>query len=207
MNYPIADLFYSIQGEGKFTGVPMSFIRLAGCNLRCKFCDTDYKINFNLNEEALLRYVKQHPSRRVVITGGEPLIHNLEPLLKLLWSNAFITHFESNGTIKVPDYIKANSNRTWISMSPKSIKTASSYNLQSADEVKILYKCRDFTKLVDLVNHTPGARIKWIMPLAESLKVGRNATIQNNIDGAVAFCKKNPNWSLCTQIQKFCNLT
>ena len=74
----IAELFYSIQGEGSLVGVPSVFIRTSGCNLRCAWCDTPYTswqpegTDLELNQ--ILDEVAAHPARHVVVTGGEPMI-------------------------------------------------------------------------------------------------------------------------------------
>ena len=77
----VSEIFYSLQGEGFLTGVPSVFIRLAGCPLRCKWCDTKYawdaKAGWDFSVEEIIRTIKKWPSRFVVITGGEPMV-NLE---------------------------------------------------------------------------------------------------------------------------------
>jgi len=74
----IAELFYSVQGEGSLVGVPSFFIRTSGCNLRCAWCDTPYTSwnpeGFDLSLEQILDQVRAHPARHVVVTGGEPMI-------------------------------------------------------------------------------------------------------------------------------------
>src|SRR5450755_3574389 len=74
----IAEIFYSIQGEGILTGVPSVFVRTSGCNLRCAWCDTPYTSwapeGDDMTVAAILEAVKQHPARHAVITGGEPMI-------------------------------------------------------------------------------------------------------------------------------------
>src|SRR5271157_3098690 len=85
----IAELFYSLQGEGALVGVPSLFIRTSGCNLRCRWCDTPYTswqpegTDFDLDR--IVDEVRAHPARHVVITGGEPMIQpELGPLTERL---------------------------------------------------------------------------------------------------------------------------
>jgi len=113
----VCEIFYSIQGEGQEIGQPAIFLRLQGCNLRCKFCDTAYsqeikkKIDTNKSQkltegfeemsvEKILKELKKFPAKHIVLTGGEPLLQQKEliPLLKKL-KNYFI-EVETNGTIK-----------------------------------------------------------------------------------------------------------
>ena len=114
MKYPVAEIFTSIQGEGFFTGQPANFIRLAGCNLSCAFCDTDYSVKERLSQFEIAE--RLNPTlRRVVITGGEPLIHNLADLVLHLDAKGYKLHLETNGSLECP-----YENRfTWISISPK----------------------------------------------------------------------------------------
>src|SRR5580692_2113432 len=74
----LAELFYSIQGEGKLVGVPSVFVRASGCNLRCSWCDTPYASwkpqGENVPVEQIVRQVESYPANHVVLTGGEPMI-------------------------------------------------------------------------------------------------------------------------------------
>jgi 7-carboxy-7-deazaguanine synthase len=75
----VNELFYSLQGEGKLAGVPSVFVRLAGCPLRCHWCDTKYAWNPDAGQPMtsgqILDQINRHPTRYVVLTGGEPLVH------------------------------------------------------------------------------------------------------------------------------------
>jgi organic radical activating enzyme len=93
----IAEIFYSIQGEGPAMGRPATFVRLAGCNLRCEGCDTIHDTLRDLSPEAALEEIA---GKRVVITGGEPTyqIDELSKLIDLLYKNGKEIHIETNGT-------------------------------------------------------------------------------------------------------------
>lgn len=94
-------IFHTIQGEGPFTGFPAVFIRLAGCNLQCPACDTDYtSARFTLSPRAIVALVKEQASKGlVVITGGEPFRQDIMPLCRqLIWEGYFV-QIETNGTL------------------------------------------------------------------------------------------------------------
>lgn len=95
-------VFYTIQGEGPFCGTPSVFVRLAGCNLQCPFCDTEYTQGRQLITYADLFacVVDMMPKRGlVVITGGEPFRQNLSPFLDLLVTDGYYVQIETNGTL------------------------------------------------------------------------------------------------------------
>ena len=110
MKYPIVEIFTSIQGEGFWTGAPVNFVRLAGCNLSCKFCDIDKEPRENLTPEQIAARLPSRPGV-VVITGGEPTIHDLQPLIAELHN--WRVYLETNGTNPLPLGLH------WVSVSPK----------------------------------------------------------------------------------------
>lgn len=203
MKYKIAEVFYSIKGEGYWTGTPMAFIRLSGCNLSCKFCDTDHSNNFQYDEEELLELVKAWPAQRVVITGGEPLSQDISPLIDLLKTNGYALHLETNGTIKRSWYSRFD----WVAISPKSIAVAAELvGVRSIDEIKILWGMEDWEEMAECAKLT--ACDKQIMPLAKPLDVRVGSTdegiILDNIRGAVNYAKENPEFVFCPQLHKLC---
>ncbi len=103
----IAELFYSLQGEGALVGVPSVFIRTSGCNLRCSWCDTPYTSwqpeGTELSIGQILDEVKAHPARHVVVTGGEPMIlPDIEPLTERLRALGLHITIETAGTVFRP---------------------------------------------------------------------------------------------------------
>ena len=103
----VVNIFRTIQGEGPFAGIPAVFIRLAGCNLQCPMCDTDYTSDSTLSEpEFILNQVQEliGAPHLVVITGGEPFRQNLTPLVKLLIVSGFDVQIETNGTLYLQDF-------------------------------------------------------------------------------------------------------
>src|SRR5438270_4808648 len=103
----IAELFYSIQGEGSLVGVPSVFIRTTGCNLRCAWCDTPYTSwqpeGAELSLDQILDEVQAHPARHVVVTGGEPMIApEIIPLTERLRQLGLHITIETAGTVWKP---------------------------------------------------------------------------------------------------------
>jgi len=99
--YKIIEIFDSIEGEGRRQGLPATFIRLAGCNLRCSWCDTPHShtnaVFNNMTATEILAKVNKN-LKRVTITGGEPLEHDLKGLVNLLLDNGFEVNIETNGS-------------------------------------------------------------------------------------------------------------
>ena len=115
----LAEIFYTLQGEGNFTGTPAVFVRLAGCNLACDFCDTDYSLKFIASVDEVVRRVREigGDCPMVVITGGEPFAQRetLE-LIAALRADGRRAHVESNGTIPVDRELPKD---VWLTVSPK----------------------------------------------------------------------------------------
>ena len=112
----IQEIFYTIQGEGIYSGYPAVFVRLGGCNLACKFCDTEFETFQEMNIIEILSEVKRIINinskniinHLIVITGGEPLLQPIENLCKLLISEQMLIQIETNGTIfrNLPQEVK-----------------------------------------------------------------------------------------------------
>ena len=116
--------FYTLQGEGPFAGHPAVFIRLHGCNLRCWFCDTEFSDPDDPHYpiEALVDECLKHPTRLVVLTGGEPLRQNVVPLVGLLLANGFTVQFETSGTVWWEELAQFDRQNVHYIVSPKTGK-------------------------------------------------------------------------------------
>jgi 7-carboxy-7-deazaguanine synthase len=113
----LAEIFYSVQGEGTWTGTPAVFVRLAGCNLACAFCDTDYALKFLAGIDDVVARVRAEGNGcpMVILTGGEPFAQTAATaLIDALRADGRRVHVESNGTLAVP--LPAD---VWLTVSPK----------------------------------------------------------------------------------------
>jgi len=103
---PLVEIFYSLQGEGLRTGQATVFVRFAGCNLACEFCDTDFRVKETYTPAALADEIARigGDCRWVCLTGGEPTIHDLAPLCALLHARGYRLQLETNGTRPQPEW-------------------------------------------------------------------------------------------------------
>ena len=130
----LAEIFYSIQGEGAWSGTPAVFVRLAGCNLSCDFCDTDYSLKELASIDDVVARVRElgDDCPMVILTGGEPLAQSETPaLIDALRRDGRRVHIESNGTIyaELPTDV-------WLCVSPK--ERVDARMAERADEAKLI---------------------------------------------------------------------
>lgn len=106
----VNEIFKSIDGEGLRTGELTTFIRLAGCNLRCSYCDTCYALKnsngIEMSVDEIVKRAKKYDYRNITLTGGEPLIHkDVDSLISKLCENGFYVNIETNGSVPIDKYI------------------------------------------------------------------------------------------------------
>lgn len=130
MNYPINEIFLSYQGEGFNIGRKCMFIRLSGCNLQCPYCDTEHQKHKILTIEDIIDEIRQHDCENIVITGGEPTIYRLRPLLYELKELGKWIALETNGTNNIQDI---SDMIDYVAVSPKD-----KIGIRQADEVRLL---------------------------------------------------------------------
>ncbi|UCB57988.1 MAG: radical SAM protein [Thermoplasmatales archaeon] len=107
----INEIFYSIQGEGKLSGIPTIFIRVSGCNLRCSYCDTQYAYDngTEMDINNIINEIKKYHCNNVCLTGGEPLLYsNIKELITKLINNKYKVSIETNGSINIIPILKTN---------------------------------------------------------------------------------------------------
>ena len=159
MSLKVIEIFYSIQGEGFHSGEPMVFVRTAGCNMACAFCDTDFTVRRRLSaREIAAEVLRLSPVdcnvRRVCITGGEPTIHDLDELLRLLDDAGMVVHMESNGSGPRPGRVG------WFTVSPKRMDDLV---VDSCDELKVVLGAVDPEEAAQRVF----SRVRYIQPMSE----------------------------------------
>lgn len=194
---PLADNFYSLQGEGKNTGKPVYFIRLGGCNVGCSWCDSKETWNalkFPLVEvERIASLVKDTSAQAVVITGGEPALHNLTPLCEELKKSNLEIFLETSGSSPIIGIFD------WITLSPKKNKPPLLDSFTKASELKVVIE-------------NPGD-FDWARENKSKVSPECRLYLQpewNNIDKMlpeiVNFALKNPEWIVSMQVHKYMNI-
>lgn len=140
---PVMEYFYTLQGEGYHQGKAAYFIRLGGCDVGCVWCDVkeswDASKHPMLDLETIVEGAAQFPGRIAIITGGEPLMHDLGPLTDALHEAGFQTHIETSGAHPL------SGEWDWICLSPKKFKAPLPEILPLANELKVVvYNKSDF---------------------------------------------------------------
>ncbi len=177
----INEIFYSLQGEGYHTGTPAVFVRFAGCNLKCAFCDTIHDVGTDMTDDDILAEVVKYPSRMVILTGGEPSLQVDECLVERLHRAGKYVCIETNGTHPLPEGID------WVTCSPKQ---GAPLHIGRMDEVKVVYEGQDIAPYEALP-----ARHFFLQPCS-----CRNT-------GEVVDCVlKHPRWRLSLQVHKLINI-
>jgi len=205
MKYPIAETFFSLKGEGLHTGVPMYFIRFSECNLNCAFCDTDFSKKKEMSEDELTIEALESGAKHVVLTGGEPCLQRLFPLIEALHRENFQVHMETNGSILVPQNID------WITVSPKNL-SLNFETVRGADEIKFLCGSEGWRELIEgvLKKYEPVCRL-LLMPLAIGKRDGNwsrkeSDFIESNLKETIDYCKAHPEFTFCIQLHKVLNI-
>ena len=202
----INEIFYSLQMESTWAGTPAVFIRLSGCNRKCTFCDTQHeKVNFMESAPWILAQVRAYPARRVVITGGEPLLQKdgLRPLLLLLRDHGVKVHLETNGSIDITDNDMLKFD--WITVSPKD----DVWNLEHWDEAKFVLTEDNKDQLASMLDSEVDALVKPNALFVQPCWKGTPQDLTGNwqaIQAAVAFVKEHPKWRLSLQGHKMLDI-
>ncbi|MDX2301365.1 MAG: 7-carboxy-7-deazaguanine synthase QueE [Microscillaceae bacterium] len=191
------EAFYTLQGEGFHQGKAAYFIRLGGCDVGCHWCDVkeswDMQAHPKISVEEILQGALSHPARLAVITGGEPLMHNLDALTSKLQENHFQTHIETSGTHPLSGHWN------WICFSPKKFKAPLPEIYPLADELKvIIYNKHDFEWAESFAREMQPDCQLFLQP-----EWGKSAAILPEV---IEYVKQNPRWQISLQVHKFMNI-
>lgn len=215
MLYPITEIFYSIQGEGYLVGTPAVFVRLAGCNLKCSWCDTDHSVKSMMTEtEIVAEVLRLAPkSNLVVLTGGEPCSQDLGPLTGKLVREGCRIQIETNGTLldRIPVDVD------WITVSPKAgVNYKRLPHAQVPRVPGFIWPWPETRRAPILVGNeikvvlAPGVvpnRYKELKRATDFMFQHWyiqpcDSTQSTNVEQAVKFVKENPTWKLSVQVHK-----
>ena len=188
------EMFYSLQGEGFHQGRAAYFIRLAGCDVGCVWCDVkeswDASKHPTLSIEEIVTAAKANPSRLAIVTGGEPLLYNLDPLTNALKAAGFETNIETSGSSPMTGHWD------WVCLSPKKFKAPLEENISLASELKVVvFNKHDFD---------------WAETYAKQVSPSCKLYLQPEWDKAaqitplvIDYIKANPKWELSAQLHKY----
>lgn len=194
--YPINEIFYSLQGEGFNTGTPSVFVRFAACNLHCEFCDTNFKESKPLSFDEIVAEVNAYPQAPlVVLTGGEPtLFVDNDFVVNLKKATSKKICIETNGTRVVPDSVD------WITLSPKTAFAGGDAEpcvMTRCDELKVVFKNQNLEQYDNIV-----AAHRFLQPCFSN----DLAEFQRNIESCVEAVLKNSGWRLSYQLHRALNI-
>ena len=200
--FRIVEIFESLQGEGYNTGMPAIFIRFAGCNLNCVWCDTNFRQYTRFTLEQLLTKVKQYTSKNIIITGGEPtMVKALPELLLPLKQAGYYIAIESNGLGKVDPLID------YIALSPKFCYQARYQKIAqpTASEVRIVAENHaDFLPFCQYIEQNIQAKRYYLSPCEKNGEFNMFETIE--LIGKINQNRNDNKWLLSIQTHKFANI-
>ena len=199
LGYKVNEIFYSLQGEGYYTGTPAVFIRLSGCNLHCDFCDTQHNQGRFLQVDEIFREIDRvcegaRPSL-VVLTGGEPTLTATDELCQALARRFKVVAMESNGTRRPPVGV------SFLTVSPKA-----DFVGQPGEPI---VTCANEVKLVYTGENDPGKWFERIQAGHYCLQPCDTGDPEKNADivaKTLAYIKEHPWWRLSLQTQKIINV-
>ncbi len=193
----LTEIFYSLQGEGFHAGTPAVFVRGAGCNLACVFCDTDFSLQERLAAEAVAERVAEYPARFVVLTGGEPTAQApaFRRLVELLHARGCFVALETNGTSQ--DTLGAD----WVTVSPK-LSQGGEWKLRRGDELKLLYEGQDLADFEQAEFDHYFLQPKEIRTGAFGAGARDVAATRREWERTVAAALARPRWRLSFQLHK-----
>ena len=196
VSYPLMEDFYTIQGEGVHSGKPAYFIRLAGCDVQCWWCDVkeswDESIHPKVRTGDIVQRAAETGAKIAVITGGEPLLHNIEALSIRLREEGLKVHIETSGSSPLSGHLD------WITLSPKRFKKPLDEVFPYVDELKVVVlKNKDLEWAEENAKKCPDEATLLLQPEWET---------PSSIGLIVDYVKRHPEWGISLQTHKFMNV-
>lgn len=197
VSYPIMEHFYTLQGEGMYTGAAAYFIRLGGCDVGCVWCDVkeswDADAHPHFSIEQLVDFVKAYSNELVVITGGEPAMYDLTPLVEALQQIGKKVAIETSGAHPLRGDVD------WYTFSPKKFKAPVEEAYSKANELKVVI----FHK----------SDLQWAQDHAKKVTKDCKLYLQPEwskqerlLPSIIDFVKENPEWRISLQTHKYLNI-
>ncbi len=194
---PLMEEFYTIQGEGFHSGKAAYFIRLGGCDVGCHWCDVKESWNAELHPltsiETIVANAEQYPAKTVVITGGEPLLYNLDKLCAQLQAKGIKTFIETSGAYPL------SGTWDWICLSPKKFKAPSPSITPLAGELKVIvFNASDFEWAEKYALHVNDVCKLYLQP--------EWSKVEQMLPQIIDYVKDNPRWEISLQTHKYMHI-
>jgi len=194
---PIVEEFYSLQGEGYHTGKAAYFIRIGGCDVGCSWCDSRFswnpKIHPVLNPDEVIERAVKSGTDSVVVTGGEPLMWNLDYLCAGLKKHKINTYIETSGAYSL------SGKWDWICLSPKRSIPPSDHICSVADELKVIIQDSDDFEWAEKYRRLVNADCRLFLQPEWS-------RFEKIIPEIVTYIKRNPYWRISLQVHKYMHI-
>ena len=194
---PILEEFYSIQGEGFNTGKAAYFVRVGGCDLACRWCDSKEswypEIHHFIEIQSIIDRVLQTPANTIVVTGGEPLTYNFDDFCELAKSNNFTLMLETSGAYPF------SGNWDWICLSPKKQMQPINDYYNKCNELKVvIYEDSDLIWAEECAKRVNNTVELYLQPEWSRFETTKEMVVN--------YVKKNPKWKISIQVHKFLNI-
>ncbi|HEV7349687.1 7-carboxy-7-deazaguanine synthase QueE [Telluribacter sp.] len=191
------EAFYTLQGEGAHSGKAAYFIRLGGCDVGCHWCDVKESWEADVHPkqriEDIVEGALRYPGRLAVITGGEPLMHNLDELTQRLREAGFKTNIETSGAHPLSGHWD------WVCFSPKKFKSPHESIYAAANELKvIIYNASDFAFAEEHASRVGSDCVQLLQP--------EWSRTERMLPHIIEYIKDNPRWQMSLQTHKYMNI-
>ena len=194
---PVMEEFYTLQGEGCNTGQAAYFIRVGGCDVGCKWCDVKESWNASdfppVSTDRVIEHATSYPAKAIVVTGGEPLLYNMDYLCEGLHRHGIRIFLETSGSQPL------SGSWDWICLSPKKDAPPLQEMLQKADEIKvIIHDDTDFRWAEEHAGRVSPSCILYLQP-----EWSRHDAMMPAI---IRYIKDNPKWRISLQSHKYMHI-